>query len=135
MEQSSARSHERFPSALQQRIARTVFSSVPKAPSGIVSVGFISDAQMKKLNSTYRKKHKTTDVLSFSYLDDPSREYIGDVVISLPQARRQAKKGVRRECVDLLVHGILHVMGYDHERPVDAKKMLPLQADIVSRIL
>jgi probable rRNA maturation factor len=134
-DQASARSHERFPLALQKKIARAVFTCVKKAPSGVFSVGFISDARMKQLNSTYRKKHKTTDVLSFSYTDDPSAAYLGDIVISLAQARRQAKKGVRRECVDLLVHGMLHVLGYDHERPADAKKMFPLQASIVEHIL
>ena len=135
MQQSSARSHERFSSALQQKIARTIFASVPRPPSGIISVGFIGDTQMKKLNMQYRNKPKTTDVLSFSYMDDSSREYLGDVVISLAQARRQAKKGVRRECVDLLVHGILHVFGYDHEKPQDAKKMFPLQSAIVEKIV
>lgn len=135
MDQSIARSHERCSLALQRKIARTISARIPKAPSGVLSVGFISDARMKKLNTHYRNKPKTTDVLSFSYLQDTSSEYLGDVVISLAQARRQAKKGVRRECVDLLVHGILHVFGYDHETPEDAKKMLPMQAEIVAKIL
>lgn len=133
--QSSARSHERFSLALQKKIAKAVFSSVKNVPSGVFSVGFISDVRMKELNSVYRKKHKTTDVLSFSYLHDPAAAYLGDIVISLAQARRQAKRGVRRECVDLLVHGMLHVLGYDHEREADAQKMLPLQAAIVEHIL
>ena len=135
IEQSTARSHERFSAVLQGKITRAIGSLVPKLPSGTISVGFISDARMKELNTHYRGKHKTTDVLSFSYVDDTREGYLGEVVISLAQARRQAKKGVRRECVDLLVHGILHVFGYDHERPEDAERMLPLQGKIVQRIL
>lgn len=95
----------------------------------------MTDAQMKKLNSQYRKKHKTTDVLSFSYLGEEHAETLGEVVISVAQAKRQALGSLRAELLELMAHGVLHIFGYDHERPADAKVMLPLQDKIVSAIL
>ncbi|NJL27180.1 MAG: rRNA maturation RNase YbeY [Thermoanaerobaculia bacterium] len=81
------------------------------------AVRFISDREMTRLNSTYRHKHGPTDVLSFP--GDGAEGHLGDVAISVPTARRQATElghAVERELRVLLLHGVLHCLGYDHEQ-------------------
>lgn len=86
-----------------------------------LSILLTNDQEMTALNHTYRGRQRTTDVLSFSQLEggNPANPRIlGDVVISLPTAQIQAtKRGVdlMDELVTLLVHGVLHLGGYDHE--------------------
>ncbi|MCB9798949.1 rRNA maturation RNase YbeY [Candidatus Nomurabacteria bacterium] len=107
-----------------------------------VSVHLIGDTRMKSLNKKYRGKDKTTDVLSFA-MGDGERWFgeildLGDVFVSIPQIRRQAREfGVsfKHELVRMLVHGILHTMGYDHLRPKDAKVMMPLQGKLVEQVI
>jgi probable rRNA maturation factor len=88
-----------------------------------VSIAFVDDEAMKNLNRKFRHKNRTTDVLTFpadkSY-SDPNRtgRPLGDIVISLDQARRQAaseKHSLATELRYLIVHGMLHALGYDHE--------------------
>lgn len=98
-----------------------------------ISVTLAGDAEVRRLNKKYRKKDKTTDVLSF----EGGMGDLGDIVISVPQAMRQAKennKPPRREMAMLLVHGTLHLLEYDHIRPKDAKVMLPLQERILKKL-
>lgn len=84
----------------------------PEAAS--FGVRFVSDREMRRVNRGFRGKDKATDVLSF-----PGEEgHLGDVMIAVPTARRQAAEaghGVERELKVLLLHGVLHCMGYDHE--------------------
>ena len=80
-----------------------------------LSLAFVDDASMKRLNKQFRHKNKTTDVLTFPGEDDA---FLGDIVISLDQARRQAaeeKHSLATEVRYLILHGILHAHGYDHE--------------------
>jgi rRNA maturation RNase YbeY len=79
------------------------------------------DEEMTELNRMYRQCHRTTDVLSFSQLEGESAslnpQLLGDVIISLPMAARQAKqRGVDLfiEVLFLLVHGVLHLLGFEH---------------------
>lgn len=116
------------------RIADGVNALLPHAPDGVVAITFIDDAEIRRLNRMYRGKDAVTDVLSFAS-GIPGGE-VGDVLISFPQAERQAEDGdVELECVDLVTHGVLHVLGHDHERPEDAAVMFPLQDAIVARAL
>lgn len=93
-----------------------------------ISVAFVGDLEMKKLNKKWRGKNCVTDVLSFVYEDKP---LVGEIIICLPEAARQAKKcghSVRDEIKMLLVHGLLHLCGYDHEKSLgEAEKMEKLQ--------
>ncbi len=78
-----------------------------------VSIAFVDDATMKRLNQKFRQKNTTTDVLTF-----PADEGSAEIVISIAQARRQAKTerhSLATEVRYLLVHGVLHALGYDHE--------------------
>jgi rRNA maturation RNase YbeY len=81
-------------------------------------VRFVSDREMRQLNRFYRDKDATTDVLSFPGEAEPDGHDLGDVVISVPAARRQAEQaghGVDRELKVLMLHGVLHCLGHDHE--------------------
>jgi len=81
----------------------------------VVSIAFVDDDAMTSLNRKFRKKNRTTDVLTFA-TDDPST--LGDIVISVDQAKRQAteeKHSLATEIRYLILHGILHALGYDHE--------------------
>jgi rRNA maturation RNase YbeY len=84
---------------------------------------------MRSLNRRYRGKDRTTDVLAFALREAPHSfsGMLGDVVIAVPMAVRQAKEGQRsldEELTVLLVHGMLHLCGYDHERSdAEARRM------------
>ncbi len=93
-----------------------VASLAPMATS--LAVRFVSDREMRRLNSRYRGKDYATDVLSFLGETDSPEPHLGDLVISVPTARRQAGRkghGVERELRILILHGLLHLLGHDHE--------------------
>ena len=87
-----------------------------------LSILLTGDEEMTELNRAYRNHNRTTDVLAFSQLegdrDHLHREVLGDVVISLPTAKLQAKERnhtLMHELIVLLVHGTLHLLGHEHE--------------------
>lgn len=88
---------------------------------GFLNVVFVDDEYIHILNKRYRNKDKPTDVLSFSYLgqnDNFDPDLIGEIYISVPTAKRQAKDvnwPLSNELNKLFVHGFLHIFGYDHE--------------------
>lgn len=103
-------------------------ANVSEADGKKFSVAFISDDRMRKLNHAFRGKDATTDVLSFPHepdeyelIDqDPSHGagFLGDIVISAEQARKQAAENdlsIEDEIKQLVLHGLLHLCGYDHE--------------------
>lgn len=101
-----------------------------------VEVTFVSDEDIRRYNRQYRQKDSVTDVLSFGGGAVRETGQLGDILISFPQAVRQAEDGdIDLELTDLLVHGTLHLLGYDHELPADADVMFPLQDQIVAEIL
>lgn len=85
------------------------------------SVAFVSDDRMKQLNEMFRGKPSTTDVLSFPHEPDefdPDQYNLGDIVISAEQAKKQAEENglsIEIEIKQLILHGVLHLCGYDHE--------------------
>jgi probable rRNA maturation factor len=86
-----------------------------------VAIAFVTDAEIARLNKTYRKKNKPTDVLSFPAQTTKrlnKNKFLGDIAIAPAVARRYAKKNGRSledEICILILHGILHLLGYDHE--------------------
>jgi probable rRNA maturation factor len=85
---------------------------------GSLVVRFVSDREMRQLNRLYRSRDETTDVLSFPGEASPEGRHLGDVVISVPAGRRQAAAaghGIAEELKVLILHGLLHCLGYDHE--------------------
>lgn len=109
---------------INKRSLRVDFSWLPKLEKILkkrfnlkkqISIALLSDIEIKAMNKVYRHKDKVTDVLSFPLESD---YIIGEVLICLGQARRQAKeknKTLKSEIQLLTVHGILHILGYDHE--------------------
>ena len=101
-----------------------------------VTIAFVDDETMTGLNRKFRKKAKTTDVLTFRVDDsynDPSQtgRPLGDIVISVDQARRQAadeRHSTATEVRYLILHGVLHALGYDHE--TDQGEMNALELDV-----
>lgn len=87
-------------------------------PDAEVSVLLTGDSRMAELNQTYRDLPETTDVLSFPMEDnlwEPFGCLLGDIVISVPTARQQAAEGLQNEVESLALHGLLHLLGHDHE--------------------
>lgn len=124
----------RFSRQFLAKTAQAFHAALPEA-SGEVHVHAVSEEEIRRLNRMHRGKDKVTDVLSFPSGDLPIFGEVGDVLICYPQAERQAEGDVQLELADLLVHGTLHVLGYDHEIPADAEEMFPLQDRIVGAIL
>lgn len=102
--------------ALEPWLRRVIAELAPEASS--FAVRFVGDRAMRSINHRYRGADRTTDVLSFPGDDGPEGRHLGDVAVSIPVARRQAaRRGepVEREIRTLLLHGVLHCLGYDHE--------------------
>lgn len=95
---------------------------------------FVGDRAMRTLNRQYRGKDRTTDVLSFSLregrFNGVQPDMLGDIVISVPTALSQALAAgltLQQELERLLVHGLLHLVGYDHERGADDARIMQLK--------
>lgn len=116
------------PGELRRR-ARVMLAAMEQ-PKGVLSVLVTNDEKIKKLNAIYRKKNRATDVLAFSQLEGehevPSGRLLGDVVLSVPTARRQAEArgdDLMAELTMLLAHGLLHLLGWDHDTPSKEGRM------------
>lgn len=129
----------KYPTAALRQIAETLLRAVKQGRAEL-SIALVGDREMRPLNRKYRNKKKTTDVLSFFVEDQPlfGAKILGDVVISVEQARRQAKargKTLKSEMATLLIHGILHLLGYDHEKsPRQAKIMFAYERKLFARL-
>ena len=101
--------------------SESLFRSIEEVGGRSAAVAFISDRRMKELNKLFRGKDSTTDVLSFPHEPDefdPDKTNLGDIVISAEQAARQAAENglsIENEIKQLILHGLLHLCGYDHE--------------------
>jgi len=121
------------------RLAQATLSLVGERTADL-GVMLIGDRSMRRLNRQYRKKDRTTDVLAFSMREEsaPRSAMIGDVVISVPTAAKQANqlgRSLDEELIALLVHGILHLCGYDHERSErDARHMRQRERWVLRRL-
>ncbi|CCQ96070.1 putative rRNA maturation factor [[Clostridium] ultunense Esp] len=100
---------------------------------GELSILFCDDERIHELNRLYRNVDRPTDVLSFP-LDE--EELLGDVVVSIPQAKRQAEAyghSFRRELYFLIVHGFYHLLGYDHDTPENERVMFTKQEEVLRK--
>ena len=109
---------------------------------GELSIALIGDAEMHVLNRDYRAKDRPTDVLAFALREGEDAavhpDVLGDVVISLDTAARQAAARGHTPAEEvriLLAHGVLHLLGYDHERsPAEARRMFGKQRALLARL-
>ena len=116
-------------------------------PEAEISLSFIGDARIRSLNRIYRDRDQSTDVLAFPLahtrklkagFSQPPPHFLGDVVISVPTAQRQAKAqkhSARREITALMVHGVLHLLGYDHEKFREARLMQKKEKTLLRYLL
>jgi probable rRNA maturation factor len=91
-----------------------------------VAVAIVDDRAIRALNHSYRGKDKPTDVLAFAQRDTAhhaSPTLLGDIVISLATARRQARRGLHAELLHLASHGLCHLLGYDHRDDDEERAM------------
>ncbi len=126
------------------RLAQRILMAVGEAKSEL-SLELIGDARIRRLNREYRQQDRVTDVLAFPIREavvpqvrNSTTNMLGDVVISLPTAIRQAQEAGRSiddELATLLVHGVLHLCGYDHERsPREAVRMSRREQHVLQMI-
>jgi probable rRNA maturation factor len=121
-------------------LEKLAITAAEKALAGVdvdLSIAFTDDPTIHGLNNQYRGIDRATDVLSFSSEEtDPEsgRRYLGDIVISYERATQQAveaNNSVNEEVSMLVVHGVLHLLGYDHDTPEAKDEMWSLQGEIL----
>ncbi len=134
---------KRAPLVLVESTVQAILNFLDKTESEVACT-FVSDASMQELNFTYRGKRESTDILSFAQIDEDDdfsfpphpedSKFLGDIVISLDAMERNCedfKVEVDEELTRLLVHGILHLLGWDHETNDDSEPMLIKQEEMV----
>ncbi len=110
------------------------------SPDFDVSVVIENDEEIQKLNAQYRGINEPTDVLSFSSDEvDPEtgQQYFGDIIISLPRAKIQAQKAghpLESEIQLLVIHGMLHLLGFDHHTEAEKQEMWDLQKKLLETL-
>jgi probable rRNA maturation factor len=137
---------EALDALLRQAIVTTA-DMAGQTVAGEMALVLIDDERMRELNRTYRDVDAATDVLSFAAMDDSDPHalvlpadapvYLGDVLISWPRARAQAAErghAVEAELCLLAIHGLLHLLGYDHAEPDDRLHMWSIQQAVLSRL-
>lgn len=118
---------------------RTVSAYVLRAegnPQLFAEIVFVGPREIRELNKRYRGKDKVTDVLSFNEEDEGN--YLGEILLCRSYLRAQAHEyGVpyEEELMRMTIHGTLHLLGYDHMKQTDAKKMLPRQEKYLEHFL
>lgn len=108
--------------------------------NAIFSIVFIDEKEIKRINKEYRNIDKVTDVISFAFEDNAAMVYndfrvLGDIYICIPRMLEQAKEyghSNKRELAFLTVHGLLHLLGYDHQQEDEEKEMFELQELILN---
>jgi len=147
--------------SLLKNVIKNVLKEVDIKEKTEISLAIVGDGRMRKLNKMYRGKNRVTDVLSFEnktvipylakafprlkknkdieFIDPPDNiKRLGEIIICYPQAKKQARRlshSLEKELIILLIHGMLHLLGYDHEGNLkEAKKMNDLENIILDKI-
>ncbi|MGC2030662.1 MAG: rRNA maturation RNase YbeY, partial [Steroidobacteraceae bacterium] len=105
----------------------------------VLSVRVVGRARSRSLNAHYRRKNKPTNVLSFGGAGDApdGRHYLGELVICAPVVAREAQvsgKSLQAHWAHMTVHGVLHLLGFDHEAAQEAAKMAAMEIQILDRL-
>jgi probable rRNA maturation factor len=121
-------------------------AEIENLPAVSVSLTLVDNQRIQEINKEYRQKDTDTDVLSFPLFENRSEwvqedwedsVQLGDIILSLPKANEQAKEyghSLLREICFLVVHGFLHLLGYDHETETEEKEMFSIQEEVLSRL-
>ena len=131
-----------FTSEFLEAVSKKVFDMTEAAfQEAEISVLITDDTEIQALNSQYRQKDYATDVLSFPMSEYPLDDggMLGDIAISIDTAKKQAKENeipLNREFAFLYIHGLLHLLGYDHETSQeDEEEMFDLQEAILREVI
>ena len=117
--------------------ARAAVLAVEGERPGLVSVALSSDANVALLNERFRGKSKPTNVLSFPAGVGAPEGQLGDIILGLETVEREAREQdipFPHHVQHLVVHGVLHLLGYDHETAADAERMEALEIAILSKL-
>ena len=142
LDQNLNESYE-IPLDLQNSIiyaAQTALSYEMHASAANITIALTDDTQLQKLNLEFLQINAPTDVLSFPADErDPETNelYLGDIIVSYPRALVQAATGghnVRDELFLLVVHGVLHLLGYDHSKEDEKRVMWEHQSEIITKL-
>ena len=136
--------HDRYPIKFLRQVVRTTLTVVQVKEVFEMSLTLTDDATIKQLNTDYRGKDEPTDVLSFSMqegMEMPSPpglpKALGDVIISLETTSRQASQNevsTEAELAWVLCHGVLHLLGFDHQTEADRAQMRQLEVQVMERL-
>ena len=132
-----------------KRLMEIGFSMLSVPENYEIDVSLVGDEEIHEINRDYRSVDRVTDVISFAFDDDKTEtgrivndlsipHLLGEIFICVPQALRQAAEignSKERELSFLFVHGMLHLLGYDHMKEEDEKIMFPLQEKILEAAL
>ncbi len=145
-----------------RRVAEVVLKTVGIENKTEISLAIVGDGRMRKLNKMYRGSNRVTDVLAFGdksvlpylakafprlkkgqeveFIEPPDGvKRLGEVIICYPRARKQARRlghSLEKELTILLIHGILHLLGYDHEKGGAAEEeMKKMEAEILKEVI
>lgn len=130
--------------AVYEKLAQFVAQKEEVADNTELSINFVDNAEIKQLNRDYRQKDEVTDVISFALQDEAEGEVafhmedmplmLGDIIISVDRAKEQAAEynhSLQREMGFLIVHGFLHLLGYDHLTEEEEKIMFARQNELL----
>ena len=123
------------PRGLPHRTTLRRWARAALARNARVTVRFVGSREGRALNARYRGRDYATNVLTFVY--DDAVPLAGDLVLCVPVLRREARaqgKTLRAHCAHLVIHGMLHLQGYDHERAADARRMEARESRILARL-
>ena len=129
-----------FPEDLLERAANAALEHQSHSLDSELSVILTNDARLHELNLNYLGVDAPTDVLSFPASEtDPETgaRYLGDILISVPRAQSQAEAAghaLESEVQLLVVHGVLHLLGHDHAKPEEKRRMWKAQAEILESL-
>ncbi len=125
-----------------EKILKAFSRSTGQSGNPEVSIVFVGETAMKRMNAAYRGKNKPTDVLSFAYENEGgemknAKSILGEIVICAPKAAKQAKRAghsLKKELSLLLAHGLLHLVGYDHSSDAEEEEMKEMERKILNKI-
>jgi probable rRNA maturation factor len=114
-------------------------AALSSGKSSVLSIRIVGDAGSRRLNARFRRRDKATNVLSFAGAGKTpdGRVHLGELVICAPVVAREARaqdKTLRAHWAHMVVHGVLHLSGFDHERAAEAGKMESLEVQILDRL-
>ena len=126
-------------------VRRGILTAVAKAAAHelrlrnaqIISLAVVADKRMIQLNRRYRHKG-LTDVLSFRHGKEAGEGVFGEIIVAYPYMKKMALAAgltVQQELIFLVVHGLLHIWGYDHEHDKDAAEMVQIERQIINRLV